>query len=230
MGKIKNKIKKIIQEFANRNQPVTPKPDPKEYSTIVGVGSIVPCQIEAYFLALNWYLNEKETVLDVGFGLGYGLNLLAIKAGQVSGVDIDPKVYEYCQNTVVGRNPRIGTLGLFDGYKLDFQDNHFDLITCVDVLEHVEDYHRFLDELLRVSQHGVFISTPNRRPEYTNPDGTPKNYWHLREWSYEELDEILQKHGKVDWNFLNGPFKGPFTHTKIPVENTLTLSPFVKKP
>ncbi|MHB8778315.1 MAG: class I SAM-dependent methyltransferase [Anaerolineales bacterium] len=208
---------------------ILPKPNPKDYSTIVGVGSVVPCQIEAYFLALNQYLGEKETALDVGFGLGYGLNILAIKASSVSGVDIDPKVLEYCRNTVMGRNPRLAHLDIYDGYSLPFPDNHFDLVTCMDVLEHVEDYHRFLEELLRVTRKGVFISTPNRRPEYTNLDGTPKNYWHLREWSFEELKAILELHGSVDWNFLNGPFEGPFTQSKTVVKDTLTLSPFLIK-
>ncbi len=202
-----------------------PKPDPKDYSTIVGVGSVVPCQIEAYFLALNQYLAEGASVLDVGFGLGYGLNILAIKAREVSGVDVDEKVYHYCQDTLVGRNPRLRHLSVYEGSHLDFADKSFDLVTCVDVLEHVEDYHTFLEEMKRVSRNGVFISTPNRRPEYTNPDGTPKNYWHLREWSYPELDGILRQHGKVDWNFLNGPFSGPFTHSKHVQDDTLTLSP-----
>lgn len=190
---------------------------------------MIPCQIEAYFLALNQYVEEGASVLDVGFGLGYGLNILAIKAKQVSGVDIDPKVYKYCQGTVIGRNPRLVHLGIYDGYHLEFSDNSFDTVTCVDVLEHVEDYHLFLDELLRVTRAGVFISTPNRRPEYTNPDGTPKNFWHLREWSFTELDEILRAHGSVDWNFLNGPFEGPFTHSKQILPDTLTLSPFLIK-
>ncbi|MGD0781145.1 MAG: methyltransferase domain-containing protein [Dehalococcoidales bacterium] len=233
VSKVKETIKRaynFIKTPIKSNKPIPAiKPNPKDYSTIVGVGSVVPCQIEAYFLALNQYLGEKETALDVGFGLGYGLNILAIKASSVSGVDVDPKTLEYCRNTILGRNPRLDHLDIYDGYSLLFPDNHFDLVTCVDVLEHVEDYHHFLDELLRVARKGVFISTPNRRPEYTNPDGTPKNYWHLREWSFEELDEILKQHGKVDWNFLNGPFEGPFIHSKTIQKSTLTLSPFVVK-
>lgn len=233
VSKVKKTIKRayhFIKRLIKDNEPIPAiKPLPKDYSTIVGVGSVVPCQIEAYFLALNQYLGENETVLDVGFGLGYGLNILAIKASSVSGIDVDPKVLEYCRKTVVGRNPRLAHLDIYNGYSLPFTDNYFDLVTCVDVLEYVEDYHLFLEELLRVTRKGVFISTPNRRPEYTNPDGTPKNHWHLREWSFEELDEILRKHGSVDWNFQNGPFEGPFTHSKSVVENTLTLSPFLKK-
>jgi 2-polyprenyl-3-methyl-5-hydroxy-6-metoxy-1,4-benzoquinol methylase len=222
-------IKNIMPKgFASKIKP-TPNPNPKEYSAIIGVGSIVPCQIEAYFLALNLYLEEKESVLDVGFGLGYGLNILAIKASSVSGIDIDQKVIDYCRNTVLSRNPRLVNLNLYDGYRIPFPDSHFDLVTCIDVLEHVVDYHRFLDELLRVTRKGIFISTPNRIPENTNSDGTPKNYWHLREWNFDELDEILRKHGYLDWNFLDGPFEGPFIHSKIISNKTLTLSPFLVK-
>jgi SAM-dependent methyltransferase len=220
MKKINEKIKKFI---------FNKKPDPKDYSTIVSVGSVIPCQIDAYFLALNNYVEELSTILDVGFGLGYGLNILAIKAKEVSGVDVDQKVYDYCQGTVVGRNPRLVDLRIYDGYSLEYTDSYFDVVTCVDVIEHVEDYHKLIREMLRVSKKGVFISTPNRRPEYTNPDGTPKNYWHLREWSFEEFDEIARQHGRVDWNFLNGPFEGPFTWSKDMQENTLTLSPFIFK-
>jgi len=183
-------IKHIILSKIRTHKPDV-KPDPKEYSTMVGEGSVVPCQIEAYFLALNKYVDEFATVLDVGFGLGYGLNILAIKAKEVSGVDVDQKVYDYCQGTVVGRNPRLVHLSIYDGYSLNFPNNHFDVVTCVDVIEHVEDYEKLIEEMLRVSKKGVFLSTPNRRPEYTNPDGTPKNYWHLREWSFEEFDESL---------------------------------------
>lgn len=218
--KIKNKIVNTLR---------AKKPNPKDYSAIVGTGSVVPCQIEAYFLALNKYVDEDETVLDVGFGLGYGLNILAIKAREVSGVDVDEKVYNYCQSTIVDRNPRLVSLSLYDGYSLNFSDNHFDVVTCVDVIEHVEDYKKLIKEMLRVSRKGVFFSTPNRRPEYTNSDGTPKNYWHLREWIFEEFNEIIEKYGRVDWNFLNGPFEGPFTCSKSVQEDSLTLSPFLFK-
>lgn len=219
-------VKKIIKKLLGR--PIA-KPNPKEYSTIVGAGSFVPCQMEAYFLCLNKYVREGDKVLDVGFGLGYGLNTLAIRAAEVSGVDIDEKVLKYCQESTVGKNPKLKELKVYDGYKLDFPDNSFDVISCVDTLEHVEDYDRFLKELMRVSRRGVFISTPNKRPEYTNPDGTPKNYWHLREWTPEELDKILKQYGRVAWNFLNGPFSGPFAISENVQENSLTLSPFVFK-
>jgi hypothetical protein len=218
--KLYNRLKKLCIKNQMNNE---------KYSAIVGKGSVVPVQIEAYFLALNKYVEEKTIILDVGFGLGYGLNILAIKAAEVSGVDVDEKVYEYCQETVVGRNPRLISLQLYDGETLPFADESFDVVTCVDVIEHVEHYEAFIEEMLRISKRGVFISTPNRRPEYTKRDGTPKNHWHLREWSFEELDEIVSKHGLVEWNFINGPFEGPFTVTGHVTDDTLALSPFIWK-
>lgn len=207
---------------------VSKKPDPKDYTTTVGIGSVVPVQIEAYFLALNKYLPESAKVLDVGFGLGYGLSILSIKACEAYGVDVDKKTFDYCQQTIVGRNPRLVELNLYDGYHLPYSDNYFDIVTCVDVIEHVEDYYTLINEMLRVSKTGVFISTPNKLPEYTNPDGTPKNYWHLREWSFEELNSILLKF-RVDWNFINGCWDGPFMISNEVQNNTMALAPFIYK-
>lgn len=205
------------------------RPDPKKYSTIVGVGSVVPVQIEAYFLALNKYVDENAKILDVGFGLGYGLNILSIKSREVNGVDVDVKVLDYCNNTLVGKNPRLMILKIFDGYNIPFPDETFDVVVSVDVIEHVEDYERLIKEMLRVSKKGVFLSTPNRRAEYTNKDGNPKNYWHLREWSFEEFDEVVRKFGRIEWNFINGPYEGPFTISTENNNNTFALSPFIFK-
>jgi ubiquinone/menaquinone biosynthesis C-methylase UbiE len=205
------------------------RPNPKEYSTIVGKGFVVPVQIEAYFLALNKYVDEKAKILDVGFGLGYGLTILSIKSREVNGVEVDTKVLDYCTNTIVGKNPRLNDLKIFDGYHLPFFDNTFDTVTCIDVIEHVEDYKLLIKEMLRVSRKGLFLSTPNRRPEYTNRDGSPKNYWHLREWSIKELEQIISEFGRIDWNFINGPFEGPFKISKEINQETLALSPYIYK-
>ena len=204
------------------------RPNPQEYSTTDNL-TIIPVQREAYFLALNNYLDSGETVLDVGFGLGYGLTILSIKAGSATGIDVDKKCVDYCTGTLCGRNPKLRSLILYDGKTIPFEDDHFDIVTCIDVFEHVEDYEQFLSELMRVSRKGVFISTPNRRPEYTNKDGTPKNYWHLREWTFDELEIIVRKYGSLDWNFINGAWGGPFELSKQPNENTQALAVFIKK-
>lgn len=42
-----------------------------------------------------------------------------------------------------------------------FDDNSFDIVTALDVLEHLEHAHKALDEALRVAKKAVFVSLPN---------------------------------------------------------------------
>jgi Methyltransferase domain len=232
-------LKRIIKSGLNKlgyNVTKTPKRndnedlDPSLYSAAEGGGTEVPCQKETYYYALNNYVKDGDKVLDVGIGAGYGMNLLSIKAKELYGVDVDSKSIEHCKKLVLGKNPKVKEIKKYDGYKLPFKDNSFDVVTCVDVVEHVEDYDRFIDELLRVSKRVVVFGTPNRRPEYTNEDGTPKNHWHLREWSYKEFDEIARSHSKkVDWVFLDGPWEGPFAVRDKVSKDTLVLLPVLHK-
>ena len=45
--------------------------------------------------------------------------------------------------------------------RLPYDDNSFDIVTCLDVLEHLDNPHQALKELIRVSKYSVFISLPN---------------------------------------------------------------------
>jgi SAM-dependent methyltransferase len=44
---------------------------------------------------------------------------------------------------------------------LPFEDNSFDIVTALDVLEHLNNPHEALKELFRISRKAVFISLPN---------------------------------------------------------------------
>jgi hypothetical protein len=222
-------IPRVIKKRLMGPESGAAKPDPSEYSTTNGPIE-VPVQKEAYFIALNNYIRDGDKILDVGPGIGYGLNLLSIKAKEVSGIDVDAKAIEYCRQQLEGKNPRLKDLKVYDGYHLPYKDNTFDVITSVDVIEHVEKYDDFVDEMLRVAKRAVLFSTPNRRPEYTNPDGSPMNHWHLREWNRNELNTILKKHkAKIDWYHVNGPWEGPFTVTRTVKPDTMTLTPVLLK-
>jgi len=214
-------------------EPVEPepeeKPHPDDYSTTDNPIE-VPMQKQSYFTALNEYIRDGDKVLDVGCGVGYGMTILSIKAAEVYGVDVDEKAIEYIRSYLLGRNPRLKQVKVYNGKKLPFADNSFDVITTIEVIEHVLDYDAYIDELLRVAKRVVFIATPNRRPEFTNADGTPLNYWHYREWSRAELNKILKKHhDKVEWHLINGPWDGPFTVSKEVMVDTITLAPALIK-
>lgn len=83
-------------------------------------------------------------ILDTGSCTGYNLHLLN-KYGKAYGVDVEKKAVEYCKKRGLKRM----TL-LKNGMKLPFQNNSFDVITCLDVLEHIEEDEKYLHELYRV--------------------------------------------------------------------------------
>ena len=183
---------------------------PQHYSTLDDPQE-VPVQVAAYRLAADKYLRAGDHVLDVGFGLGYGLRILSEKAELVAGVEIDRRAVAHLGRTLAG-DSTVSELRLYNGKTIPYPDGSFDMVTCVDVLEHVPDYAGMLAEMVRVSRRTVLVSTPRRRPEHTQVDGRPCNIWHLREWSYTEFDGILDRIDgiSVEWNFLNGPWNGPF--------------------
>ena len=93
-------MKKFIKATANKigldivrlpKNSIANEIDPAEYSTTTAPME-VPCQKESYFYALNQYVKDGDRVLDVGMGIGYGMNLLSIKAKEVYAVDVDKKL------------------------------------------------------------------------------------------------------------------------------------------
>lgn len=186
----------------------------------------VAVQVAAYELVTQEYLRPGDRVLDVGFGLGYGLKIMSQVADSLHGVEVDARTVSHATESLRDISKSI-EVEHYDGKAIRYADRTFHVVTCVDVLEHVADYGDLIREMTRVSKRVVFLSTPNRRPEYTRADGRPKNRWHIREWSYQELDSILQRMPgvRVDWNFLNGPWEGPFECTSVVCENTLALTP-----
>jgi len=45
--------------------------------------------------------------------------------------------------------------------KIPYSDCSFDCVVCLDVLEHLDNFHEVFDELCRVAKHYVIISLPN---------------------------------------------------------------------
>lgn len=104
---------------------------------------------------LNFYLNKNpnETkVLDFGCGSGILVDELAKQNYQAYGVDNSKKAIGY-GNVRGTRN-----LGLLDTKILNFSDNTFDVVSALDVLEHLEDETWALKEIMRVLKpEGVAI-------------------------------------------------------------------------
>jgi len=92
-------------------------------------------------------------VLDLGCGMGGLSTALALEGADVSSVDFNR---HYCHITRL-RGLRYG-LALAPinaaGEALPFPDAHFDIVMCVDVLEHVRDPEALLSEISRCLKPG----------------------------------------------------------------------------
>ncbi len=88
------------------------------------------------------------------------------KYGSVVGVDISGEMVEHCRN--------IGLNALHESVLCSpFEDRSFDLVLCLDVLEHLPEEKPVLEELKRVVRPGGIIpglrpgcQKFNQRPQY----------------------------------------------------------------
>ncbi len=142
--------------------------------------------IEAEHLAryrLASGLAQGRRVLDAGCGWGYGSNLLAANAESVIGIDVEETVIE-----AAGVNAAENvTLQIGDVSALEFADDSFDLVVCFEVIEHIEERDRAIEEFARVLAPGglLLISSPNR-DIYGD-----RNPYHVFEYTPEEFRQFI---------------------------------------
>jgi len=107
-----------------------------------------------------------KRLLDIGSG--YGSNVLAARQAGIDaiGIDIEPFEVEFARNRLRAERPddsaeEVYILG--SGLTLPFEDQTFDLVTIMNVLEHVHDYRKLLHEAVRVLRPGgmLYALCPN---------------------------------------------------------------------
>jgi SAM-dependent methyltransferase len=89
-------------------------------------------------------------LLDAGCGSGRTLVELA-DYGEVSGIELDPDAAQ------LARDRELGQVVVGRVEELPWDSDHFDLVTCLDVIEHTADDQRALLELGRVCRPGGFL-------------------------------------------------------------------------
>lgn len=132
---------------------------------------------------------EGKVVLDIACGTGYGASYLMNKgAKMVVGGDYSEEAVQYAKLHYQRDNLRFLCA---DAQQMPFCDKFFDVIVSFETIEHLERYEDFLKGCKRVlKDDGIFIcSTPNGKGRFGY-----KNPWHIREFSTEELYELLAKH------------------------------------
>lgn len=128
---------------------------------------------------------DGGTLLDVGAGQMEYKELCESKGYTYSGIDIDPK-------SPAQRG---------DILNIPFGDEQFDVVLCVDVMEHIKDHNKAIRELMRVLKtDGILIlHVPNKYQRhilFDKPD--EDNHDHARE-GYDpiELNTLFYEFKKV---------------------------------
>lgn len=95
----------------------------------VGRRRIIQCLVEKICATLN---TANPTILDVGCGTGANLKMLAAY-GKAEGVDISPQAVDFC------RQRGLDSVRLGAAEHLPYESDSFDLVTALDVVEHLDD-------------------------------------------------------------------------------------------
>jgi 2-polyprenyl-6-hydroxyphenyl methylase/3-demethylubiquinone-9 3-methyltransferase len=122
---------------------------------------------EAFRCEAAWSVfprGEIESILDVGCGDGYFCHWVAgrAKAGRVVGCDVSKPRLERAAE----RYPEVRYVwGKIP--ELPFEDDAFEVVTCIEVLEHLAEPAETLRELKRIARKHVIVTVPDRRPVRT---------------------------------------------------------------
>lgn len=118
-------------------------------------------------------------VLEVGTGMGYGIEIIAPAAKRFVTID---------KNTpALGALPANSRFWQMAVPPIAMPEEAFDCVVSFQVIEHIKRDREFVSEVHRVLRHGgrFIVSTPNA------PRSLTRNPWHVREYRAEELKALL---------------------------------------
>lgn len=105
---------------------------------------------------------EGDRLLDVGCGNGAYTTILGRGFREVHAIDIEPdRIRQFQDQEPPASNLTIHVATVED---LDYPDDYFDMVTAIEVIEHIVDLDHALAEIWRVLRPGgaFMVSCPNR--------------------------------------------------------------------
>ena len=108
-----------------------------------------PIDIQRFEFIIGKIPRDVRTILDVGAWDNLLKEMLESRGFQVVAVDLEPHHSDVLKADITS---------------LPFRDNSFDLVTCLEVIEHLDKEKMFiaLKELERVAKKNIIISVPNQ--------------------------------------------------------------------
>ena len=144
---------------------------------------------------------QPRTLLDAGCGEGFNLKKIEAHLAntRLFGLDIELPALAYAKE-------QLGRTELLQGdvTRLPYPDNHFDLVLCNEVLEHLEHPEAALKEVIRVSSKHIILSVP-REPFFSLGNllslnniprmGNPAD--HIQRWSSDGFARFISHYAAI---------------------------------
>jgi len=163
-----------------------------------------------YFIVKELDVKPKDKILECGCGRGFHLNILReLSRATLYGIDINRKHLQIAKKQLAKKDVKIKYASV---YALPFKDKFFDKVLLSEVLEHLEDEDKALQEIRRVLKPGgrLIITVPNESyPFLWDPinktlekvfnthikRGLFSGIWayHVRLYGREQLKDVLQR-------------------------------------
>ncbi|MBA2630622.1 MAG: class I SAM-dependent methyltransferase [Thermoleophilaceae bacterium] len=151
-----------------------------------------------------WDRAAPESVLDVGCGEGVLTREWAERLGdrRIVGIDLDDVKLRAEWETRRRHNLEYR---VEEATALSFADDEFDLVTAIEVLEHVPDPEATVAEMARVAGRRLLVSVPREplwrglnmaRGAYLRDLGNTPG--HVNHWSRRSFVSLLSRHGSVE--------------------------------
>jgi len=133
----------------------------------------------------NYLNNSRPTILDIGCGTGIVAKELE-KYGTVYGVDKSRIAVDYC------RKRGLDNIIESNAVSLPFEDAAFDLILCLDVLEHISNEEDAVSEILRVLKKDglVIVNVPAFNLLWSEHDEAVN---HCRRYGMSSIKKLFKK-------------------------------------
>jgi len=151
-----------------------------------------------------------SSILDVGCGEGVTINLIEpyIKNKTCLGIDLDPAHIKMSKENAPFCEFKTG-----DIYNMPFEENAFDVLLCLEVLEHLDNPEKAIKQLYKTTSKYLIISVPNE-PIWRILNMVRGSYWknmgntpgHLNHWSTKSLKKFAGKYFKISKTYTPLPW------------------------
>jgi len=140
------------------------------------------------FKRLLPFLPEEGKMLDVGCALGEFCSIIKNNTS----IDIEGLDFSF---EAIHKIPKDIRAWCCDFLENEFVDKSFDIISCVEVLEHIENYKEWIKELKRLSNI-ILISVPAY-------DDTQSYAEHINYFTPEDLKSLFKPYKIVNSGMIN---------------------------